>query len=105
MRQHKEHFSMIDKRLSAIFFTYQELLYDAVVLVSQAHYLIECRQQQTLFSHDADTTASLKVGCLNDERVANLLYRHFQFLFIVKTIRSEERRVGKECRSRWSPYH
>src|SRR3712207_9395311 len=23
----------------------------------------------------------------------------------VSTIRSEERRVGKECRSRWSPYH
>ena len=23
----------------------------------------------------------------------------------VITIRSEERRVGKECRSRWSPYH
>src|ERR1041384_5531833 len=22
-----------------------------------------------------------------------------------KLIRSEERRVGKECRSRWSPYH
>ena len=21
------------------------------------------------------------------------------------TVRSEERRVGKECRSRWSPYH
>ena len=25
--------------------------------------------------------------------------------FKVKGIRSEERRVGKECRSRWSPYH
>ena len=25
--------------------------------------------------------------------------------FYVFTIRSEERRVGKECRSRWSPYH
>ena len=24
---------------------------------------------------------------------------------IEKTTRSEERRVGKECRSRWSPYH
>ncbi len=24
---------------------------------------------------------------------------------IVITLRSEERRVGKECRSRWSPYH
>src|SRR3712207_2389974 len=24
---------------------------------------------------------------------------------IVRGVRSEERRVGKECRSRWSPYH
>ena len=24
---------------------------------------------------------------------------------IFATTRSEERRVGKECRSRWSPYH
>ena len=24
---------------------------------------------------------------------------------IFKELRSEERRVGKECRSRWSPYH
>ena len=24
---------------------------------------------------------------------------------IEHSIRSEERRVGKECRSRWSPYH
>ena len=23
----------------------------------------------------------------------------------LKSARSEERRVGKECRSRWSPYH
>ena len=26
-------------------------------------------------------------------------------LFDKHTTRSEERRVGKECRSRWSPYH
>ena len=24
---------------------------------------------------------------------------------VVDNLRSEERRVGKECRSRWSPYH
>ena len=30
-------------------------------------------------------------------RVANLVRHDFP--------RSEERRVGKECRSRWSPYH
>src|SRR5438874_13406120 len=26
-------------------------------------------------------------------------------LQLARTLRSEERRVGKECRSRWSPYH
>ena len=26
-------------------------------------------------------------------------------LHFIHTLRSEERRVGKECRSRWSPYH
>ena len=25
--------------------------------------------------------------------------------YTVDLVRSEERRVGKECRSRWSPYH
>ena len=28
-----------------------------------------------------------------------------QYLENTPIIRSEERRVGKECRSRWSPYH
>src|SRR2546427_12026856 len=27
------------------------------------------------------------------------------FMELAETTRSEERRVGKECRSRWSPYH
>ena len=29
----------------------------------------------------------------------------FGKVMILQVIRSEERRVGKECRSRWSPYH
>src|SRR2546422_4425495 len=34
------------------------------------------------------------------------LWRWFFFgLGLVLVMRSEERRVGKECRSRWSPYH
>ena len=40
---------------------------------------------------------------------SNLVYRSAKGLFdkVGKKIppRSEERRVGKECRSRWSPYH
>ena len=30
---------------------------------------------------------------------------HMYAQIIDDTVRSEERRVGKECRSRWSPYH
>src|SRR3712207_8135466 len=36
------------------------------------------------------------VACLAKDRDALLAFYDF---------RSEERRVGKECRSRWSPYH
>ena len=32
-------------------------------------------------------------------------YLKFADDFIDYRVRSEERRVGKECRSRWSPYH
>ena len=40
--------------------------------------------------------------------VAEVLFWHefaARFNFIAVDDRSEERRVGKECRSRWSPYH
>ena len=30
---------------------------------------------------------------------------HLKYDYWAKELRSEERRVGKECRSRWSPYH
>ena len=34
-----------------------------------------------------------------------ILSKSFIKKFKGKILRSEERRVGKECRSRWSPYH
>ncbi len=40
----------------------------------------------------------MEPGARADERVEAVEVR-------VATLRSEERRVGKECRSRWSPYH
>src|SRR2546430_12160581 len=33
------------------------------------------------------------------------MWTHFESFHIIFHPRSEERRVGKECRSRWSPYH
>ena len=38
-------------------------------------------------------------------RVAILISDKIDFKIKTITRRSEERRVGKECRSRWSPYH
>ena len=39
-------------------------------------------------------------------KLPNLLRQLFaEGAFSQATTRSEERRVGKECRSRWSPYH
>ena len=33
------------------------------------------------------------------------IYKPRFSVIAVHVVRSEERRVGKECRSRWSPYH
>ena len=39
--------------------------------------------------------------------MGNLFQQFYNMVdtIIVGQYRSEERRVGKECRSRWSPYH
>ena len=37
--------------------------------------------------------------------VKDNLKKKKQHLMLEQRNRSEERRVGKECRSRWSPYH
>ena len=42
---------------------------------------------------------------LNDAETIFDVKRYVQANLSDITARSEERRVGKECRSRWSPYH
>ena len=52
-------------------------------------------------------------GKLNKKTIKKILAKNFSHIWrgaLVshargQNIRSEERRVGKECRSRWSPYH
>ena len=51
---------------------------------------------------------SEKILIIDDEQdIADLLevYLKNENYVVYKFYRSEERRVGKECRSRWSPYH
>ena len=51
------------------------------------------------------------LNAMDDFRLDVQFLNNRQFAFVEKDlsqlakIRSEERRVGKECRSRWSPYH
>ena len=51
---------------------------------------------------DVDETAlsfaEIKALCAGDPRIKERMDLDVE-------VRSEERRVGKECRSRWSPYH
>ena len=50
---------------------------------------------------------SLDFNLMTDRQKKELVWIH-NLMKLTSTrsgIRSEERRVGKECRSRWSPYH
>ena len=41
-----------------------------------------------------------------DDHHSEYVHPHYQGReYVSGLLRSEERRVGKECRSRWSPYH
>ena len=46
-------------------------------------------------------TKKRTIFAMSTERVTRIKHDQID----ITPIRSEERRVGKECRSRWSPYH
>src|SRR2546430_13594450 len=46
-------------------------------------------------------TKNKRVGVISTEGTM----QSQEYLHAIREARSEERRVGKECRSRWSPYH
>src|SRR2546430_17682255 len=56
-----------------------------------------CRTKQCLEHVVLRALVEARVGTPQDLEAARLGAAH--------RVRSEERRVGKECRSRWSPYH
>ena len=58
----------------------------------------------TIVMPPPNVTGQLHMGHAMDETWQDILTRYKRML-LASSRRSEERRVGKECRSRWSPYH
>ena len=68
-----------------------------------ADMFIHCVKKQVIVD---DKDIGLPCAPYNNAFSANEYADHVKMIFTYETItRSEERRVGKECRSRWSPYH
>src|SRR3712207_3012740 len=84
--------------------------------------LEKLRLNDSSFTYEPETSGALGfgfrcgfLGLLHMEIIRERLEREFDLALIATapsveylahlTNRSEERRVGKECRSRWSPYH
>src|SRR3989475_5864404 len=57
--------------------------------------------------HGSDARGASEAAGTCPQRVAAALEQQRKYVEhpLGETDRSEERRVGKECRSRWSPYH
>ena len=66
-------------------------------------YLLEGAYMQT--GDKSEQIKSLYLTQITEDGDLAVLSGSNQFSVSDKVIRSEERRVGKECRSRWSPYH
>ena len=64
----------------------------------------ECKLIQPLWKTVWRCLKKLKIELPYDPAI-QLLGIYPEKTIIQKETRSEERRVGKECRSRWSPYH
>ena len=83
-----------------IFFGFTALIYLKMILSTKS----------TLSISEKGICDNVFFGLIEWENVAGFrkvkIQKHDYVLILLKnTTRSEERRVGKECRSRWSPYH
>ena len=60
------------------------------------------REPYTIVIPPPNVTGVLHMGHMLNNTIQDILVRRAR---MEGKNRSEERRVGKECRSRWSPYH
>src|SRR5688572_32342119 len=69
------------------------------------HTRFDCDWSSDVCSSDLETHPGVQGIETRIKGKAGSLYEFKRAQFVDEKPRSEERRVGKECRSRWSPYH
>ena len=84
---------------------FDDLVKDPLALVRS---LYDFLSVDTSFAPDVSSSYNIS-GIPRSRLLNNFFIRKGRLQAAIRTvgtfIRSEERRVGKECRSRWSPYH
>ena len=91
-RRSKKRVKSLMAAVFAVFYGYEHIhLFDEISELSLQTFLVLAQRLAEVIVLDVPATLAYDV----DMRVAK----------DIVTTRSEERRVGKECRSRWSPYH
>ena len=92
------------------YFFYNIKLYNkSIILLENGYYDDALKISNILLNKNYDTfwvlnnLISIYYDGFND--LDSLLIRVEELFLNEDLLRSEERRVGKECRSRWSPYH
>src|SRR5256886_12944206 len=79
---------------------YEPLIFFFFFSRKRRHTIFDCDWISDVCS--SDLPASI---CQIDEHTLAFLVVTATGTVLTRRARSEERRVGKECRSRWSPYH
>ena len=83
---------------------------EATVVVDDKTYTLEMMKEFVKKRLDEITKVNLYDIGLSEEELKRRKNKKYELKKALKgctygDVRSEERRVGKECRSRWSPYH
>ena len=84
------------------------MLFRSALAAARQHMIGQFGHGGGVVAADRDGVGALRHAAINDQlleplRAQRVLDRHI--IEPPADERSEERRVGKECRSRWSPYH
>ena len=74
-------------------------IYDMTIQTKHIAGHAKAGQFVSLYSNDASKLLPRPISLCGIDAEAGTLR------LVYRVTRSEERRVGKECRSRWSPYH